>query len=185
MIFLGLRIGHFSNREFAGSGSISRLPVALAWSMVVMTSLCAGFFEEAGFRGYLQSALERRYGPVFAIALTSILFWAIHLGHGWTRGEMVNVLCIAIPFFLTAGLWGTVAYVTNSIGPSMISHALTDLIVLPLEWNVAGKHNLAPVATTGLDRHFVVWTIALAVCGTLATYSLLRLSRLNRARERL
>jgi len=177
MIFLGLRIGHFSNDEFAGNGGLSRLPAVLAWSMVVMTSICAGFFEEVGFRGYLQSALERRYGPVFAIALTSILFWAMHLDHDWARGNIVNVLAIAIPFFATATLWGVMAYVTSSIGPSVIAHAVTDLTALPLEWNLAGQHNLTPVATTGLDRHFVSWSVALAIFGVLAIRSLHWLGR--------
>ena len=45
-------------------------PLWLAWPALVMASLVAGVCEEVGYRGYMQVPLERRYGPVPAIAIS-------------------------------------------------------------------------------------------------------------------
>jgi membrane protease YdiL (CAAX protease family) len=39
-----------------------------------MGSLVSPLMEEAGFRGYLQTALERRFGVPVAVALSSFFF---------------------------------------------------------------------------------------------------------------
>ncbi len=52
-------------------------PVTLA-TLVVMISVMAGMVEEAAFRGYMQSRIERRHGPVVAIAVVSVLFAQAH-----------------------------------------------------------------------------------------------------------
>ena len=65
----------------AGLMDVSMLPWWTLYPSLVMLSINAGVSEEAGFRGYLQGGLERRYGPVVAIVITSILFWLAHLNH--------------------------------------------------------------------------------------------------------
>ena len=58
--------------------------VSLAW-WVLATLLVyplIGFAEEFVFRGYLMQTVEEWRGRTMAIAITSVLFWMIHLGGG-------------------------------------------------------------------------------------------------------
>ena len=62
-----------------------------------MSALVSGIAEEAGFRGYMQSMMERRYGPAVAIAPTSLVFGFAHLSHGF------------LPALLSDMVWGALA----------------------------------------------------------------------------
>src|SRR5690349_18431694 len=53
--------------------NLSAIPVYTLLPSLVMSALVAGISEEAGFRGYMQVSLERRYGAGAAIFITSIV----------------------------------------------------------------------------------------------------------------
>src|SRR5207237_7477117 len=77
----------------------------------------AGVVEETSFRGYMQGPVERRYGPAIAILLTGILFGLAHFTHP-------EVGLILMPYYLAVvAVYGALAYLTNSIFPSMVLHA--------------------------------------------------------------
>lgn len=91
------------------------------WSMFIMGGVTAGVLEEAAFRGYMQSGIER-YDPDNAIWITSLVFVAAHINHG------VGTLLVMAPgLFIVAMLYGTLARRTGTILPGMIIHVLGDL----------------------------------------------------------
>jgi membrane protease YdiL (CAAX protease family) len=47
------------------------MPVVNALSLLVMASIVAGITEEAAFRGYMQSPIERRYGLAVAVLVST------------------------------------------------------------------------------------------------------------------
>jgi hypothetical protein len=72
--------------------------------------------EEASFRGYLQGPIERRHGPFLAIIVTGTLFGFAHFTHP-------EVALSLMPYYLlVAAIYGVLAYLTNSILPSMVLH---------------------------------------------------------------
>ena len=83
------------------------------WLPVYLTLLVAApLMEEVAFRGWVQRPLERRAGPVVAIAITSLLF---ALAHG---------LPLLIPYYIVAGVvLGASVYLTRSLWVAMIVHA--------------------------------------------------------------
>lgn len=89
-------------------------------SIVLIGALVSGVVEEVAFRGYMQSQLER-FGPVFAIGLTSLVFALSHITHGW------EALLIMAPGYLFAGvLFGLLAWRTGSILPGIVLHVTGD-----------------------------------------------------------
>jgi membrane protease YdiL (CAAX protease family) len=118
---------------------ISRLTLLV---VSVMGSVVAGVVEEASFRGYMQRPIERRHGPIIAIAVTSIAFWLAHFTHpGYS---------VLMPFYVAIGVtYGTMAYLTNSIMPGLVVHAVSDslgsLMVLAQGQQVSSQP--IPVAT--------------------------------------
>jgi membrane protease YdiL (CAAX protease family) len=94
---------------------------ALRFSAIIMGALLSGVGEEMAFRGYMQSQLER-YGPVFAILVTSVVFMLAHAPqdlHQFSR--------LAVGYLVLGLLWGGLAWRTGSILPGMVLHVLGDL----------------------------------------------------------
>jgi hypothetical protein len=82
-----------------------------------MSAVVAGVVEETSFRGYLQRPIERRHGPVIAIAITGSLFGLAHFAHP-------EVGVVLLPFYLAvAAVYGALAYFTDSTLPGMVLHA--------------------------------------------------------------
>jgi membrane protease YdiL (CAAX protease family) len=94
---------------------------ALRFSVLIMGPLVAGVVEEASFRGYMQSHLER-IGPTFAIVVTSAAFTLLHGTHG-----LAYLLTVAPGFFLASVVYGYLALKSGSILPGMVLHFLGDL----------------------------------------------------------
>ena len=95
--------------------------VAAAWSFIGV------FIEELFFRGAMQARLQERLAPAWAIAVTSVLFLAIH-APGWLLLSMqVNPVIVAsvfligliccIPPLWSKSLWpGVAAHWAHNLG---------------------------------------------------------------------
>ena len=94
---------------------------AIRFSVLLMGPMVAGVVEEAAFRGYMQSHLER-LGPTFAILVTSAVFTLLHATHG-----LAYLLAVAPGFFLASVVYGYLALKSGSILPGMALHFAGDL----------------------------------------------------------
>jgi membrane protease YdiL (CAAX protease family) len=95
----------------------SQYPAVTVLLWVVMSAVVAGVVEETSFRGYLQRPIERRHGPVAAILVTGSVFGFAHFTHP-------EVGLALLPFYLAvAAVYGALAYLTDSIFPSLVLHA--------------------------------------------------------------
>jgi membrane protease YdiL (CAAX protease family) len=84
--------------------------------LIVLIAGLAPLTEEFAFRGWIQRPLERRFGPVWAIGITAVLFAAAHFDPGGAPIRVVGGIAL-----------GYTAWVTRSIWPGMLLH---------LAWNV-------------------------------------------------
>jgi len=110
---------------------LARFPMWTVLAAIVMGSAVAGIAEEAGFRGYMQVPLERAYGPVPAIAITSVLFTLVHLTHG-------SRILPYLPFFFAAAvIYALLAFLSGSILPSMTLHFAGDVLMFTLRYSAA------------------------------------------------
>ncbi len=153
---------------------LSRIPSLTLLPSFLMSAMVAGISEEAGFRGYLQGPLERRYGPAFAIAASSIVFGLAHLTH--------SAFLSAILFDVVWGaLYGLLTYLGGSILPAMILHSSADALEFLAAWKFPpSPSSSAPLVwATGPDALF--WTNCLLVL-LLGATSLWAFRRLAHAR---
>jgi len=141
------------------------IPLWAAWMFIVMSALVAGICEETGFRGYMQVPLEKRYGSGVAISITSLMFLLLHLNQAWAPP-------LLLPLFALGALFGILAYAADSLIPSIIAHAVTDVFNFAYWWtDVAGTFDRRPIADTGIDAHFVLWLLVFVVSITLFTWT--------------
>ena len=154
-LVMTFRIIEFPAAEFTSGFNFDALPLGFAWLAIVMSSLVAGICEETGFRGYMQVPLEKRYGPKVGITIVSIMFAVFHLQQAWA-------LPILFHLFAIGALLGILAYVSGSLVPSIIGHAVLDIFNFSYWWSdVAGKFERRTILETGIDFHFVGWFLIL------------------------
>jgi membrane protease YdiL (CAAX protease family) len=147
---------------------ISKYPLGTVVLWVMMSAIVAGVVEETSFRGYLQRPIERRHGPVVAILISGTLFGFAHFTHP-------EVGFVLLPYYLAvAAVYGMLAYLTDSIYPSMVLHAGGNMFsTLDLfsrgrsEWQLTATPTPL-VWETGIDAAFLGSVAALVVVGALA-----------------
>jgi membrane protease YdiL (CAAX protease family) len=153
--------------------SMKGIPLPTAIAFLVMAAIAAPLSEEAGFRGYAQGLLERswRWAPA-AIIGSSILFALWHV----TQGLFLPKLGL---YFVAGLVFGTIAYLTNSLYVAMIVHSLADFEGFLLLW----PHDAMPhalVTEGGHDPLFAPAVAALAILGPLSLFAFRRLARLRK-----
>jgi membrane protease YdiL (CAAX protease family) len=151
---------------------LSMLPWWTLYPCLLMVSLTAGVSEEAGFRGYMQGGLERSFGPVAAIAITSLLFWLAHLNHADGAARWALLIAMAV-------LLGALTWCAGSIWPAILCHTGLDTIFF-----ITGSSETAlwffqqppQLADTGINAPFVVFSILLLLSGAAAAVVLRRIA---------
>ena len=126
-------------------------PVLIVVSMAIVPAV----FEELFFRGYLFSALQKRFSPWRTIFVTAVLFGAFHV-----LAKSVLATERFFPSTCMGLVLGFVAWRSGSVFPGMLLHACHNgLLVLvfyyrdeiaALGWGVADESNL-PLKWIGMS----------------------------------
>lgn len=159
---------------------ISRFKLLTLLGWVVMGALVAGVAEETAFRGYIQKPIEQRHGPVIAILVTGSLFGLAHFTHP-------EVGLVLLPYYLSvATVYGVLAYLTNSIFPSMVLHSAGNMLAAVAlfasgrsEWQ-ASSASQHLIWATGADASFLISICAFVVIGLLALLAYIALAKVAR-----
>lgn len=162
---------------------VSQIPFMTLLVLLLMGSAVAGIVEEASFRGYMQGPIERRHGPVIAILVTGSLFGFAHFTHP-------EVTLILMPYYLAvAAIYGALAYLTNSILPSVVLHAggniLGGIDLLSrghAEWQ-ASSSSAPLIWETGADASFWMVCVALVIVGAAAAWAYAMLASVTNSRR--
>jgi membrane protease YdiL (CAAX protease family) len=136
------------------------MPVATALSLIVMASIVAGVTEEAAFRGYMQSPIERRYGLAIAILVSGTLFGLLHF-----PAHPADVLWMLPYYIAVSAVYGGLTWAANSILPALVLHVVGDIVVL-IRWWLTGRPEwqigsvLPPLVwDSGVDSQLVLTAI--------------------------
>jgi membrane protease YdiL (CAAX protease family) len=140
------------------------MPMPTVVLLLIMASIVAGVTEEAGFRGYMQGPIERRYGLAAAILVNGAMFGLLHFSNH--PAAVVPML----PYYIAvAAVYGGIVWATNSILPSLVLHAGGDVWSLTRLWGTGRPEwqltSTAPplVWTSGPDASFLIATASFVV----------------------
>jgi membrane protease YdiL (CAAX protease family) len=147
-------------------------PLITVLSFLIMGSIAAPVSEEAAFRGYAQGLLERawQWAPA-AIIGSSILFAAAHVLQGLSFPKLGL-------YFLAGLIFGSLAWLTNSLYASMVVHGIADIEGFLLLWP-HDVHRHALVTEAGQDPLFIPALAAIAIAGPLSLLAFRHLARLT------
>ena len=148
-------------------------PLWVTIPAILMASLVSPISEEAGFRGYGQVLLERRFSPLVAVAGSSFLF---ALYHGPTQGFSPSKVAF---YFIVGVVFGAIALIARSTLPALPVHIAGDLLFFLVIWpHDAGR---ALVWTHGADLGFWLNVAQTAVFGSLAVIGFMKLRAVSRS----
>ncbi len=150
------------------------MPAATAIALLTMASVVAGVTEEAAFRGYMQTPIERRYGLSIAILVNGVMFALLHFPN---HPQAVGVM---IPYYVAvAAVYSGLTWATNSILPAIALHVGGDIWSLIRLWATGQPEwqrsdvAQALVWDAGVDASFLS---AIGVCAafSIVTFALCR-----------
>lgn len=161
--FLTPRLAEIPRDAFKLSLNFAAYPWWMVVSILLVISVVAGVAEEAGFRGYMLSQIQRRHGWIAATAISGLMFFlAHHLSHAYATFAF-------LPFFLAvSALHALLVYFTGSIRPSIVLHAAFDFAVIPVQYGLMGKVPISSVLKTGVDSSFLIEVAIVLVFGVAA-----------------
>jgi membrane protease YdiL (CAAX protease family) len=103
------------------------LPLTTLIPIGIVSIIAAPLTEEIAFRGYAMGLLRRRFSPIGALVITSLLFAAAHLTQGLSAPKL-------LVYFIAGLLFGLIALRTGSLVPAMVAHSLADLTFFTFVW---------------------------------------------------
>jgi membrane protease YdiL (CAAX protease family) len=144
--FATLRAAGVTREAFASPINLSNYPMLSMICAIASISATAGVVEEAGFRGYMLSPIQRCHGWVVAISLTGFMFFLDHhLSHTYATFAV-------LPFFLAISVvHGLLVKYSGSIRPSVVLHRIADFLVIPIMYGLVGSFSVTPISQTGFD----------------------------------
>jgi membrane protease YdiL (CAAX protease family) len=154
---------------------LSRYPPLTVLCALLMSAAVAGFMEEAGFRGYMQVPLERRYGPAAASTVVAIMFGLWHLAHGFAHTVP------RLPYYFAISIiYSSIAYLSNSLLPAVAIHTCGDALEFLYVWRRGIPHARPLLWQSGSDAAF--WNeLGLGLlCGLLAIGAYRKLASVSR-----
>jgi membrane protease YdiL (CAAX protease family) len=151
--------------------SSSSYPRYVSILVAAMGAVSGSITEEIGFRGYFQRTLEMKGWGARSIVITALL---ISPAHALTQGFVWPVLVF---YLLVDIMLGAMAYLTNSIVPGVLVHALGLFIFLVWIWPSGSTGTLIP--KSGLDVWFWVNRGQIVIFGIAAFCAFKRLARMG------
>lgn len=147
----------------------SAYPLPVILLVLACAAVVGGVSEEVGIRGYLQGALERRLPWPAAVAAAALI---VAPGHALTQGFVWPTLAF---YFLADVTYGVTAYLTDSILPGAIAHAVGLFVFFAFIW--PRDEARLPVYPGGGDLSFWLHVAQAAVFGLLAVGAFAILAR--------
>lgn len=147
--------------------AVSGRPIWTAVAIALMGSLVSPLIEEAAFRGYCQSILERDFSPAVAAIITTGFFAVAHLTQGlyWPK---------LLVYFLFGLCCGILALLNRSILPVIPAHAIADLTFFTLVWPHDAARRL--VWQAGPSHWFWIHVVQFMVFGGVTVFMLARIA---------
>jgi membrane protease YdiL (CAAX protease family) len=171
LAFVLARLANVPRDAFKAQVDFSIYPRLTVIAALMAISATAGVVEEAGFRGYMLSPIQRRHGWSVAILITGLMFFLDHhLSHAYATFAF-------LPFFLAISVvHGLLVRFTGSIRPSIVLHGVADFLVLPVMYGLVGSFSVSPLWRTGFDKNFAVSLAVMLFFSVAAPFAFIRLS---------
>jgi len=171
LAFVLARLANVPRDAFKSQVDFSVYPRLTIIAALLAISATAGIVEEAGFRGFMLSPIQRRHGWTVAILITGLMFFLDHhFSHAYATFAF-------LPFFLAISVvHGLLVRFTGSIRPSIVLHGVADFLLVPVMYGLVGSLSVTPLWQTGFDRNFAISLAVMLFFSVAAAFAFSRLT---------
>ncbi len=127
VLILESLFGVFNLFSFFQENNITSL---ITFIIFILPSLCYGFFEEFGWRGYLLPALQQKYNALISTLILTVIWWFWHFPTFFYRYDLFFALILMFPLMLTGSIIFTYLFNQSkgSVLMVIIFHICYDLV---------------------------------------------------------
>jgi membrane protease YdiL (CAAX protease family) len=104
-----------------------------------LPSLCYGFFEEIGWRGYLLPELQNFYTALKATIILTVIWWLWHITMFFYRFDLYFSLIFMFPLMLSGSIAFT--FLFNQSGGSLLM-----IIIFHISYNIVTSNEISLIA---------------------------------------
>jgi membrane protease YdiL (CAAX protease family) len=172
--FLTPRLAEIPQSDFKIPVEFSKYSWWMVLSAIIIISVTAGVAEEASYRGYMLSPIQRRHGWTVATLITGFVFFLDHhFSHAYATFAF-------LPFFLlVSAIHAQLVRLTGSIRPSVVLHSLFDLMVIPVQYGLIAQLPITSVFQSGIDSTFLAEVGVVVIFGIAAWFGFKRLAKIS------
>lgn len=141
--------GFFNLSVFLQQNSITD---SITFIVFILPSLCYGFFEEIGWRGFFLPHLQGKYSAFKSTLILTIIWWFWHFPAFFYRFDFIFAFAFMLPLMLTGSIVFT--YLFNQSQGSLLM-----VIILHITYDLVTSHEISIIATILVSVFYVFMDI--------------------------
>jgi len=149
ILFFESIFGFFNISNFLEDNYITNVGTFIIF---ILPSLCYGFFEEIGWRGFLLPKLQGRFNAFTSTIILTVIWWFWHLPAFFYRFDLFFVIIMMFPLMLAGSLVFT--FLFNQSKGSVLM-----LIIMHISYDLVTAHQISVMATILVSTFFIFMSI--------------------------
>ncbi|MBI1377075.1 MAG: CPBP family intramembrane metalloprotease [Frankiales bacterium] len=147
-VLLGLL---FASVQFALTLWGYDLPAAQDWVPLLVMALVVGMFESVFFRGFVQSRLSARFGPVVGVSVAAVAYGLYHVGYGMGWSEIAFLTGLGVVYSIAFAIVRNVLVLWPLLTPMGSLFANLEAADIELPWaSILGFVDVAALMAVGV-----------------------------------
>jgi membrane protease YdiL (CAAX protease family) len=114
----------------------------------ILPSICYGFFEEIGWRGYLLPALQKKYNALIATLILTVVWWFWHFPTFFYRFDLFYGLVLMFPLLLSGSI--VMTFLFNQSRGSILM-----VIILHITYDLVTSHEISITAIIVVSAFYI------------------------------
>jgi len=118
----------------------------------ILPSICYGFFEEIGWRGYLLRSLQEKFNALISTIILTVIWWFWHFPTFFYRSDLFFGFVLLFPLMLSGSI--VITYLFNQSKGSILM-----VIFLHISYDLVTSHQISITALIIVSTFYVFMDI--------------------------